>query len=128
MPRALEVVENLVGGAGRGECCHLVRVEVADAPGADLALLDQAFEGGDGFGDGDAAGPVEEVEVEIVGAQAAEAAFAGLREGAGAGVLGIGLADKGDFGAAAGDGLGDDFLGAAIGVHFGGVDEGEAEV
>ena len=72
----LGVVEDLVGGAevavGAGvEVFHEADVEVGDAPGADFAGVEELFEGGDGFGEGVIAGPMEEVEVEALDVEAA---------------------------------------------------------
>ena len=69
-----EIVEHLIGGdiaaAGHGEqFFHVVGIEVGDAPGADLAGCLQRFEGLDGFGKRIVAAPMQQVEVDAVGAE-----------------------------------------------------------
>ena len=71
---------------------------------------------------------MEQIEVEPIGCQAAEAVFAGGDRPFVRGVLRIDLADEKDFVAAAGDGVGDQFFAAAIAIHFGGVDQRQAQV
>ena len=90
-------------------------------PFPDGAGLFQFLEGGNGFGERVPAAPVEEIEIEVVGAEALQAALAG---GNGASAAGVGrehLADDLDFAAAALDRLGDDQLGIAI--HLGGIEQ-----
>ncbi len=77
LDRALtEMVEHLVTGdpsrAGdRGGLCEIVRTEIAHAPRADLPLLDESLEGADRVVERMMTSPVEEIEVEVVGAQPA---------------------------------------------------------
>ena len=72
------------------------------------------------------AGPVQEVAVQPVGAQARERALAG-RDGTGArGVAGEHLGDEEDLVAPPGDRLADH--GLRVAVHLGGVDVGHAEI
>jgi hypothetical protein len=71
---------------------------------------------------------MQEIEVDAVGAQPLEASLAS-GDGAGArGVLGQHFGDEENLLAAPLDGLGHDLLGAAIGVHLGGIDERHAEI
>ncbi len=68
-----KVVEDLVGltacAAARDEFLHVVGVEIADAPAQDLARRDQPLHGLDRLGERNIAAPVQEIQVEPVGAQ-----------------------------------------------------------
>ncbi len=88
----------------------------------------QRLEGRDRLGERMAPGPMQKIKVEPVGAEALEARLAGLHRALAAGVLRQHLADEKDVVAPAGDRLADDDLGAAIAIHLGGVDEGDAEI
>ena len=85
----LEMIEHLVAGdlalADDVErLVEIVGVEIADAPGQDLAGLLQLLEGGEGVLQRIAAAPVQQVAVEAVGLQPRQRALAGLdRAGAG---------------------------------------------
>jgi hypothetical protein len=69
-----------------------------------------------------------EIEVEPVGAQTAQAALARGAHARARGVVRIDLADQVHVVAAAGDGFADHFLGAALAIHLGRVDQVHAEV
>ncbi len=69
-----------------------------------------------------AAGPVQQVQVDILAVHALQAALASLDDAAAARVMGIKLADQEQAVAAPANGFADHFLGAAFAVHFGGVD------
>ena len=74
------------------------------------------------------AGPVQEIKVEPVGAEALKARLAGF-DGAGpARILRQHLADEEDLIAPRRNRVADDLFGPAIAVHLGGVDEGDAEI
>jgi len=110
------------------QLAHVRRVEVGDAPGADLALVLQLLEGRDGLGQGRAATPVQQIEVDMIGAQPLQAARAGRRHAGARGVVRIHLADHEGPVALAGDRLRHHLLGAAVAVHLGGVDQRHAQV
>jgi hypothetical protein len=69
---------------------------------------------------------VQQVQIEVIGAQAAEAVLAGVDGALAAGVAGQHLADEEDLVAAAGQGLAEQGLDAAVAVELGGVDVGGA--
>ena len=78
----LQMVEDLVAGdpalaAGFPGGIEVGHVEVADAPGQDLALLAEPLEAREGVLERVRAGPVQEVAVQPVGAQARERPLAG---------------------------------------------------
>jgi hypothetical protein len=129
---AREVVEDLVrrrpGATRRAELVHVVDVEIADAPARDLPGRDQPHHLLDDLGERRAPAPVQQVEIEAVGAEAAEAAFARLRRSAPRRVLRIDLAHQEDVVAPSADGFADDLLGPTLPVHLRGVDEREAEI
>ena len=72
--------------------------------------------------------PVQEIEVDAVGAQPPEAPAAGGHRALDRGVVREHLADQEDGVAPAGDRLADDLLGGAVRVQLGGVDERHAEL
>lgn len=107
---------------------HVRNVEVRDTPGADLALRFQRLEGLHRLGEGMATAPVQQVELDMVGAEALEAGFTGGDRAGAAGIVGQDLADKEHLVAPSFDRFTDDFLGTAIGIHFRRVDDGHAEI
>jgi hypothetical protein len=87
-----EVIEHLVardlaGARDTERLLELLLVEVADPPIADLAARAQLFERSDRVLERLAAGPVQEVAVEVVGTQAPQALLAGVH-----GTLSAGMA------------------------------------
>ncbi|MNN98173.1 hypothetical protein D3C81_2175000 [compost metagenome] len=70
---------------------------------------------------------MQQIQIDVIGAQPAQAALASLGNALAAGVVRVHLADHEDVVALAGDGIADHFLGTAFGVHFGGVDQGHAQ-
>ena len=68
--------------------------------------------------------PVEEVEIEAIGAEALHTALAGAQGAFVAGVGGQDFADQEHLVAPAGDGLRRRFFGASAAVHLGGIDVG----
>ena len=128
-----QMVEHLVGDAvaavgHAGQLVEVARVEVADAPAPDLAGLLQGLEGFDRLGQRMRAAPVQEVEVEPVGAEPLQAALAGGDGAFARGVVRIDLADEIDLVAQAPHGLADDLLGDALAVHLGRIDQPDAEL
>ena len=75
------MIQDLIGEAGvlwraLQQFRHIVVVEIADAPGADLAVALQLLERADGFIERNVAAPVQQVEIERIGFQPPQAAFA----------------------------------------------------
>ncbi|CAI8795829.1 hypothetical protein EMIT0196P_20331 [Pseudomonas chlororaphis] len=123
----LDVVQHLVGGAGRArQFLEVVEVEIGNAPAADLAVFAQALEGFHRFFKRVLATPVQQVQIDIVGPQAPQAAVAGLGNAFAAGVVRVHLADQEHPVALAGDGGANHFLRAALGIHLGGIDQTQA--
>ena len=103
-------------------------VEVADAPVSDFPVLDQLLEGRDRVLQRVPALPVQQVEVDPIGAQAFQAAFAG-RDRAGTGGVGRhDLADQERLVAATRQCFTKHLLRATVGVHLGGVDQRHAQL
>lgn len=97
-------------------------------PAADLASLTQALERFDGFFKGVLATPMQQIQINVVRAQAPEAGFTRTGHALLAGVVRVDLAHQEHLVAPAADGFADDFLGAPLAIHLGGVDEGHALV
>jgi len=104
---------------------------------ADLALADEVGEGAEGLLDvGVGARPVDLVEVDVVGLEAAQGVFDGADDPAPRAALPVGVVAHGavelggedDVVAASLDGFSDDLFGFASGVDVGGVDEVDAGV
>jgi hypothetical protein len=130
---AAEIVEDLVRRAVPAigyppELFHVRRVEVAHAPVADVAGPAQRLEGIDGLGQWVAAAPVEEVEVDPVGAEPLQTPGAGGGDAFSRRVVRVDLADDEDFVPPAGRGLAHHLLGPALGVHLSCVDQRHAEI
>ena len=129
----LQVVEHLIAGdaAGSGDAFRLVevvRVEIADAPRADLAGAHEILESGDCFRQRVAAAPVQQVAIEPVGLQAGKRCLAGGDRAPAGRVLGHHLGDQEDRIATAGNRLADDRFGRTAPVEFGRVDVAHAKV
>ncbi|VVO37462.1 hypothetical protein PS689_05506 [Pseudomonas fluorescens] len=123
----LRVVQHLIGGATRVvQLDHVRHVEIGNAPGTDLAFLAQTFERFDGLGQRVLARPVQQIKIDVIGIHPTKAGFAGFWNSCAAGVVWIDLADDEHLVALPGNGLPYDFLGAAVGIHFSGVDQGQA--
>ncbi|MNT52707.1 hypothetical protein D3C72_1897460 [compost metagenome] len=71
---------------------------------------------------------MQQVQVDAVGAQPPQAALARLHGAAAAGVERIDLADQEGLIAPPRQGLADHFLGLALAVHLGGIDQPQAQV
>ncbi len=129
---AREVVENLIRAdlraTGGVELVHVLDVEVADAPPQDFPGMHERLELLDDLGERRAAAPVQQVQIEAVGAEAAQAAIARGDRAAARGVLRIDLADQVHVVAASGDRFADHLLRAALPVHLRRVDQPESEV
>ena len=70
---------------------------------------------------------MQQVEVETIGLEATKAGLAGSLDPAAPGVLRIGLADQEDLVAKAGQRFTEQAFRRAVAVHFGGVDQGQAQ-
>ena len=128
-----------MGGDGAG-FVHEGGGEVGDADVADFAFVLEVFHGAHGFVHGGfVVGPVDEVEVDVVGAQDFEAELALGLDGLGAsiaqedvGVVGTGddagFGDDDDVVPVALQGVAHEGFGLAEAVGDGGVEEGDAEV
>jgi hypothetical protein len=92
-------------------------------PGAD-----EGFHAFDGFGQGDLAAPVQQIEVEVIGLEPLQAGLTGLLDAAARGVLRIDFADQEDLVAQARERVTQQSLGRAVAVHLGGVDQAHAEL
>jgi hypothetical protein len=128
-----QAVDDLVAGYGVTErqisqLCHVGDFEVADAPVAYLALIDQAVEGVDGLLERGGAPPVQEVEIEAIGAQSTQAGLAGSDRVLAGRIRWVDLADEEDLVPPSLDGFPNELLSGAISIQLGGVDEGHAEV
>jgi hypothetical protein len=112
---ARQVVEHLVrrwraARGGRVEIHHVADVEIADAPMADLPGAGERVERLERLVERRAAAPVQEIEIEPVGAQAPEARLAGGDRAAPRRMVRQHLADEEDAGPLTFDGLGDQLL------------------
>src|SRR5690348_13594071 len=95
---------------------------------ADLAGASEVGEAGHRLMQRYAATPMQEIKVNAVGAEPLQAALARGRDAGSRRIRRQNLADDENPVALAGDGLTDQFLGAAVTVHFGGIDERHAEI
>ncbi|MNR43010.1 hypothetical protein D3C85_1615890 [compost metagenome] len=71
---------------------------------------------------------MQQVQIDVFGLQAPQAARAGLGNALATGVVRVDLADQKDFVAQTSDGFCDHFLGATFSVHFRGVDQRHAQL
>ena len=76
----------------------------------------------EGFLEARAAAPVQQIEIDTLDIHAFEAALAGGDSARARGIVRIDLADNERSRPLAGQRLADDFLGAAVTIHFGSVD------
>jgi hypothetical protein len=93
-----------------------------------LPACRERLEGLQGFGEGRAATPVQEIEVDPIGLQPPEAALARPDRGGAAGIRREHLGDQEHLAAPARDRLTDQRLRGAVGIHLGGVDKGQAKI
>jgi hypothetical protein len=117
-----------VAAFGRPELLQVGNVEVADAPVPDLARADQRFKARQRLGQRNGATPVQEIEVDLVGPEALQAAIAGGHRPDRRRMARQDLADQEDLVAASGDRLADQLLGRAGAIHLGCVDQEHAEL
>jgi len=95
-------MQHLVGraaiAAGDGkQFFHVVDIEIRHAPAEDLAVALQALEGADGFGERHASPPMQEIQVEAIGAKPRKASLACGDGALRSGILRIDLADQEHF-------------------------------
>jgi len=124
----LETCRAAIAAGDGKQFFHVVDIEIRHAPAEDLAVALQALEGADGFGERHASPPMQEIQVEAIGAKPRKASLACGDGALRSGILRIDLADQEHFVAPAVDGIGDDLLGTAFGIHLGGIDQRHAEV
>jgi hypothetical protein len=128
-----DVVEHLVGRAVLStghleQFLHVLDVEVAHAPVADLPRAPKLLEAGDRFLQRHGPAPVQEVKVEPVRPEALETALAGLHDAPAACIVRIDLAHEEKPLALVEQSLGDKLLGGALPIHFGGIDQGHPKL
>ena len=129
----LEVVQHLIArrmpGAGEGgDFVEVGDIEIAHAPGEDLAVANQNVEGCDRFLQSIGAAPMQEVAVKPVGSQTRQGSLARLECAALRCVARQYFGDQEDFVAPALECLGNEGFRGPRSVHFGGVDVRQAEV
>ena len=127
----LQMIQHLVAGdrALVRDLCHsgkIVGVEIADAPGADLAGGFQFLEGGDRLDERRLAAPVQQIAIEVVGAETLQRTLARLDGAPLRSVAWQHLGNQEHVVAPALDGIGHDQFGVVI--HLGSVDMGHAKV
>ena len=130
-PAMLQAVEHLVRRTVRqrgAEFLEVVHIAVGHAPVADLARAPQRLEGFHGLRQGHRPAPVQQIEVDGLDPHPLQAALAGGDGTAARCVVRIDLGDDEHAVPSPGDGIADHLLGAAFGVHLGGVDQRHAEV
>ncbi len=122
----IETVGDLIGRAAVAarhaeEFFHFADPEIGHAPGANFSLCLQAFKCRDDVGDTDGLlRPVQEVKIEMVGAEPLEARLAGARDAIARHMVRPHLRNQEDLIALAGNRAADEFLGA---VHFRRIDK-----
>ena len=127
----LQVIQYLVAGdrALVGNLRYsgeIVGVEIADTPGSDLAGGFEFLEGRDRIDERRLAAPVQQIAIEVVGAETLQRTLARLDGAPLRSIAWQHLGNQEHFVAPALDGIGHDQFGVVI--HLGGVDMGHAEV
>src|SRR5262245_24467169 len=107
---------------------HVRRIEVAHPEGADLAGLLELREGSQRLGKRDRPAPMQQIKVDGLHAKTAEAALAGGDGAFPRGIVRIHFADQKYYLPPALNGGPDEFFGAAFSIHFGGIDQGHADI
>ena len=126
---AAQMIQHLIGGAPAAaghfhQLVHVQRVKVGNAPGPDASLRLQLLHALHRLGQGHRAPPVQQVQVQIIGAQPPQRVFAAQKNAAPVRVKGVHLGDQIQRGPVhAPDGAADQMLRCALAVHFGGVDQ-----
>ena len=126
----IETVGDLIGRAAVAarhaeEFFHFADPEIGHAPGANFSFCLQTFECRDDVGDADALlRPVQQVKIEMIGAETCEARLAGACDAVARHVVWPHLRDEEDAIALAGNRPADEFFGA---VNFRRVDDRHPE-
>lgn len=107
---------------------HILGVQIRDAPAADLALGHQLLHRLNRLLQRDIPAPVQEIHVQIVGLQPAQAVFTGAVHRRFAGMPGIDFGDQHYPVAQTADRLAHHFLRPAVGVHFRRIDHRQSMV
>ena len=107
---------------------HVVRVEIADAVIRDLARVFQSFEAFEGLRQRGRSAPVQQVEIDAVRPEPAQALLTCLGHQLSGGVVGVEFAYQEYLFAAPGDGFSHHLFRAAFAVHLSGIDEGHPEI
>ena len=127
------MIEHLVGRAAFAtrrppQRLHIVGVQIRDAPAADLARGHQPLHRLDRLLQRDIPAPVQEIHIEIVGLQPAQAVFTGAAHRRSAGVPGIDFGHQHHAIAQAADRLPDDLFRPTVGIHFRRIDHRQSVV
>src|ERR1700739_4043287 len=129
----VETVRDLIGRTPRAvwnaeQIFHLAGVEVGYAPGANLSRRAQWLECRHDAGEFTAGNrPVQQIEIEVVGAETRETRRASPRDAIAGDLLGLDLRDQEHALALAGNRVTDEFLGAAVAVVSRRIDQRHAE-
>src|SRR5579862_4730169 len=129
----VETVRNLIGGAvttvwNTEQILHLAHVEVGDAPCADFSRRAQLFECGHHTGELRARDrPMQQIEIEIVRAEAPEARCAGPRDAISGDLVALDLGDQEYALAGTGEHVTDELFGTTAPIVSGSVDQRHPE-
>src|SRR4030088_2474234 len=128
-----EVIEYLIGRNLRAavespKLDHVYYVEIADAPIANFACIDQRGKGVERFLEWYIAAPVQQIEIEAVCSKPQQTVLARGHCSWPCRIFGENLADKEQLVAASGGGFANERLGSAVSVHLCGVDQRYAEI
>src|SRR5437764_6182120 len=124
-----EVVKDLISRAAIAawnteQVFHVTDLKVGHAPSANLARRAQAFERCYNAGEvGVSTGPVQQIEIEMIGAETGEARLASPRDAVSRDVIGPHFGDQEYAVALTGNHAADQFLGAAVAVQLRRIDQ-----
>ena len=106
---------------------HVVGIEVADAPMANLAVPPQGLEAGNRFLQRYGTSPMQQIQIEVIGAEAREACRTGAGNAVSRHLVGLDLRNEVDPLARACDHMAQELLGAAVAIIAGGIEQRHAE-